>query len=541
MPNLTHSLQGRDLGFLKIIAELWEVDFDAQDARSGIPLLAGAMLDRQRLGEVVAKLPPDAQDALGRLVEAGGRLPWALFARKYGAIREVGAGRRDREQVYRSPISTSEVLWYRGLLARNFFDGSKGPEEYAYLPDDLAELLPEFPPDPDAPFGRPASPLERAQPIPVTSAILDQACTRLAALRVGLCEAEAEASGAAAIPAWVDALLQAAGLLDANGLPLPEPTRLFLEAERGQALLSLFQAWRDSEIFDELRLHPDLICEGEWKNDPLRTRQAVLGFLGSVPKGTWWSIEEFVNAVQKRLPDFQRPAGDYDSWFIRQRGTGEYLRGFEHWQEVEGALLRWMMTGPMHALGLLDLASAQPGEAPTAFRTSAWWEALLEGNSPTLPREQATIKLRSDGRLGIPPGVPRSARYQITRFCTWEAPDRGEFRGRITPASLERARKQGLSVSHLLALLRKYAQAVPPSLARALERWNEKGAEARLEKVSVLRVAAPEIMQSLRATPAARFLGDLLGPTSIIVKTGAEEKVLSALAEMGFLGEIVSS
>ena len=36
MPDLTESLQGRDLGHLRIIAELWGIELEEQDIRSAI-------------------------------------------------------------------------------------------------------------------------------------------------------------------------------------------------------------------------------------------------------------------------------------------------------------------------------------------------------------------------------------------------------------------------------------------------------------------------------------------------------------------------
>jgi hypothetical protein len=92
-------------------------------------------------------------------------------------------------------------------------------------------------------------------------------------------------------------------------------------------------------------------------------------------------------------------------------------------------------------------------------------------------------------------------------------------------------------VAHLLALLRRHADAVPPTLVKALERWEQHGTEATVEQATVLRLSSPELLQTLRASRAARFLGDPLGPTVVIVRPGAAEKVLAVLAEMGYLGE----
>jgi hypothetical protein len=52
-------------------------------------------------------------------------------------------------------------------------------------------------------------------------------------------------------------------------------------------------------------------------------------------------------------------------------------------------------------------------------------------------------------------------------------------------------------------------------------------------------VASPEILQALRKSRAGRFLGDILGPTTVAIQPQASEKILSILAEMGYLGEMV--
>jgi hypothetical protein len=322
-------------------------------------------------------------------------------------------------------------------------------------------------------------------------------------------------------------------------LPQPEPTRRFLELPRGKALGYLARAWQHSPAFNELRLLPGLAFEGEWHNDPLHARYTILELLAHVPHNTWWSLPAFVMALKHKQPDFQRPAGDYDSWFIRDQLSGEYLRGFDHWDAVDGALVRFLICGPLHWLGILDLAAPAEGAGPAAFRFSRWGEALLSGAPPEgMEAEDDSLLLSSDARLRAPRLVPRAARYLVARFCSWESSSEEAYSYRLTAASLARAREQGLRVGHLLSLLRRHALTVPPSLAKALDRWEENGSEARLERLLILRLRSPEMLQALRTSRAARYLGDPLGPTTIIVKPGAGEKVIAALAEMGYLGEI---
>ena len=102
--------------------------------------LSTALLKPDLFAEVINSLAPEADSAITALVNSGGRMPWPTFTRKYGDIREAGAGKRDREKLYRKPASAAEILYYRGLLARAFFDTQKGPQEFAYIPDDLIKL-----------------------------------------------------------------------------------------------------------------------------------------------------------------------------------------------------------------------------------------------------------------------------------------------------------------------------------------------------------------------------------------------------------------
>lgn len=543
MPDLVQILQGQDPGFLGIVAQFWGVDLDLSLGELTVERLAERMLDQETLVETLETLPADAQVALHDLVRGGGRLAWRMFTRRHGAVREMGPGRRDREKPYRKPVSPAEVLWYRALLARAFFDTPSGPQEFAYIPTDLLSLLPAGQDTAVRQLGRTATPAERAYPQPATDHILDDACTLLAALRLSLPLGNILFSSYPPpyplTPVPLIALLSSAALLDHQDLPLPMPTRTHLEASRPDALAQLVQVWVDSSTFNELTLIPHLITEGEWSNDPQRARQAILGFLADLPTNTWWSLSALISDIHQAQPDFQRPSGDYDSWFIRHRLTGDYLRGFEHWDQVDGELIRFTICGPLHWLGIVDLASPEPGEPATAFRFSSWGLSLLQGTVPPgLANEDDKIYARSDGRLRLSRRVPRSVRYQVARFSNWDGVKDDFYRYQIAPASLERARRQDLQVAQLLTLLRRHASALPPALIKALERWEAHGTQARLERLLVLRVASPEVLQELRASRAARFLGDPLGPTTIIVKSGAADKVLAALAEMGYLGMV---
>jgi len=583
MPDLDESLQGRDLGHLKIIADHWGVELNAPDARIGLQRLSPLLLDRGLLSEVVASLPEGGRAALDEILRYDGRLLWSALARRFGEVREMGAARRDRERPYRNATaSATESLWYRGLIGRAFFDTPTGPEEFAFIPDDLLKLMPQVQSSRKPPLGRPATPAERALILPASDRILDDACTLLAALRIGAVSGTqlpprrpATGKSEATLPPEAErvdfyalranpllpyplaapvlqALLGLAGLLDQDGAPLPEPTRLFLESSRPDALVNLVQTWLRSSAFNELRLIPSLVAEGAWQNDPLRARHAILDFLFTIPGGLvaggsqerpFWSTSSLVAAVRQSEPDFQRTAGEYETWFIRNRESGDNLRGFENWEAVEGELIRSIIAGPLHWLGIVDLGLPEvSADAPifaTSFRFSAWAADLLSLKSPVgLPSENEALQVTRDGRLHIPARAPRGVRYQAARFAAWERFAQDSYHYHLKPASLELARNQGLRIQHLTALLRNHAQAVPPGLFQALERWEALGSSAHLERVLVLRVKDPELLKTLRNTPLARYFGELLGPAAVIVRPGVVDKLVDGLAEMGYLTEV---
>jgi hypothetical protein len=301
----------------------------------------------------------------------------------------------------------------------------------------------------------------------------------------------------------------------------------------------------DDQNFNELRLLPGLKFEGDWANDAAGARKFILDLISQIPENRWWSLAAFVASIREQHPDFQRPAGDYDSWFIRQENeTGNYLRGFSAWDEVDGALVRFLITGPMHWLGLLDLAAPEAAmPVASALRLSCWAEALWHGDAPEdLPAENAPVKVTGDGHLRLSALTPRPVRYQLARFCLWEGEKekngRPEYFYRITPAALERARAQGLRATQLTGLLRKHSEGLlPPMLVQALEHWENNGTQALVEQVILLRVTSPDILAALKKTRAARCLGESLNETTVMIRPGMEEQVLSSLAEIGYLAE----
>ena len=563
MPDLYHSLLNFDLGHIKIIADLWGLELNSDDVDSAAQELCASLLDLETVTETIDILTAEALAAITALVESGGKMEWGIFARKYGEIREMGAGKRDRERPHLKPTSTAEILFYRGLLAKAFFDSNKGAQEFAYIPDDLFAIIKhkgnvltrsmskqaDVHRGKEEPLGCLATKLEKTFEILTSDRIIDDATTLLAALRLGRSNYEVPAGGQ--FDLQLAMLLTTAGLIK-KGAPQTEKVKSFLEASRADALKLLIEAWQSSQIFDELRLLPGIICEGEWKNQPLVTRGFLLNLINSIPQNKWWSLPAFLRAIKEKFPDFQRPAGDYDSWFIKRESDGQYLRGFAYWDSVDGALIKYFIQ-TLHWLGMVDLASPEEGKEATAFRVKSKVEsdALTVRLSLTASKGQkldlrpstfdGKIVISSNGKISVSRYFSRAVRYQISRFCEWGDEYADEYKYQVTAQSLIHAKEQGLKAEQLLSLLVKYTNSnVPPALVKALKRWEMHGGEARVESLLVLRVSRPEVVEEMRRSKAGKFLGELLSPTAVVVKSGAIQKVVAGLAELGLLAEVIS-
>jgi len=541
MTDLRQSLIKSEFSHLKVVAEKWELPFDAPDARQGLDLLVGALFTSKKLVDLTNILAAEEIEALVWLDDRNGRESWDHFTRRFGEIRDVGAGRLDRERPDMAPISPVEGLWYRALIARGFFESESGLLEFAYIPDDIRELaLPILNPDRkerinEAFLCRVAVSKETEERQLASIAILDHVCTILAGLRMGQDSIEHLPDVTDPERSFYQMLLVLAELLDGKLSTLPENLRHYYDLTESEALLKLWNAWLVSETHHDLTMVDGIQVEGVPELDPIPVRERLIAPLKDLDPQVWWSMESFISQLKERSPDFLRSSGEYEAMFIKDNESGAFLTGFSSWDTVEGELIRYILTGPLHWLGLIDLAGAAENSRHLAFRVGKLFQDFVGGGLPVLPRVKPDpIQIRSKGEIRVTMDVAHKVRYQIARFCEWGTYKADSYYYFITPASLTRAEKQGLKVAHLLSLLKNHTEAIPPNVMAALERWYKNGIQASISQRTIMRLGSPAVLKALKKSPAERYIMEQLGPTVVIIKEGSEEKIAQALVELGF-------
>ena len=521
MRTLRQFLTEHELAVLRALGEWWELELTGDEKPACVEKLA-KKLEQLDIEEEIGFLPADEASAIKALIRAGGKLPVPVFTRDYGKVRQMGPAALEREEPWFAPASSAEALWYRGFLFREFDDTGEGMGEFYCLPKELMpanvepyieEILPQT--EDYEPASTPTK-FKSAN----STAVDDLTTLAIFAQNGGLhSDRLAEIS-----PYLLDDNPKRLSLLLTLGLELSilrqegdayKPAKGamgWLQQSREAQLRLLAEGWSGSS-WNDLRHTSGLTFEGDgWQNEPILARTALLDALPQAIN--WYKIADVVATIKQLNPDFQRPDGNYDTWYIRLVESGEFVKGFEHWNEVEGRLLPFLLEGALHWLGMVDVAD---GVYRVQERMVDW--LTDEG----LPATEVAVPptLQADGTLLVPLNANRFHRFQIGRIAesvprearAGDTMPAVAYQYKITPRSLHQARAQGIMPARVLEFLAQVTERnLPAGINRAIERWGSAGTEGRLEQVTVLRVGDPKILDILRANPKSNpYLGESLG------------------------------
>jgi hypothetical protein len=540
MPALKKMLQSYDLDMIERISSFWSVDTSNLDLAASVEALFTAMMDESLTAEVLASLPSSSKDAWEDVLSNPQKITWAHFTRKYGVVREFGPARREREVPEQHPISAAETLWYRGLIGRAFLNLPPEPREFVFIAD---ELIPASGPT-EKLLSTLAVQKVNAKSLKIIAAadgrIIDHLADWLAARRMARSLPETFSKAWAEPEFFIANMAAVSGLINAKNELEPDALPKFFQQERSVILSEWAGAWISSTAINDLRSIPSLVFEGEWYNDPLKPRQFVVETLRSLTQGEWYSLTAFTEAVKAIQPDFQRSSGEYDLWFIRKAESSLFLRGFEHWNDVDGALIRYLINGPLHWLGMTDLGRGKE-KAETAFKlTPAFFSLVKNEKNPVDPGRETPIKVSADLSFTIPVGASRPLRYQIARFCEIRSLTSQETCYEITPASLKLAQKDGLKPGQLLQYLEKNLKSpLPKSLALLAEQWEKIGKVEEVTTGTLLKTHSAEVMQQLTSNPhTAKFVIEQLSSTAALINPAGMKVIKQFLLELGLLTEV---
>jgi hypothetical protein len=564
MYTLNRFLIDYDLPLLRALAQNRGASLTSQRQAEAADELASLLLDPLSVRMALARLDPASRQALDTLLAAGGRMRASHFWRRFGQVRPMGPGRLERETPWRDPASLAEELWYAGFIFRAFSQDESGPGEFVFVPIDLQPLLPPPQVEPSpliiAPVPAPGDAVQNSNSLvhdmfaylvyvqnhdvrPYADGRLGQ--RDLSALRGRLTDALGRRL------ALLRHLAGKLGFVTRQGEMLrleADPVKRWLTSTRAQQLKSLQDAWRDDPDWNDLCYVPSLQCDQEtsWRNDPVATRQALLSLLSRCPLEAWWAVDSFIAAIREIHPDFQRPDGDYTSWYIRDAASGEYLSGFESWQRVEGALLADLLAGPLLWLGIVATVPADAGAVCRLTEAGMRFLGLVDGepeDSPSPP-----LRVHPDFSVELPPPANLYTRFQLERFADAQgspvvASDLEPARFQLTVGSLGRAMARGIRVEQVLAFLQQAGERpIPANVVGQLRLWAGRFGQVQLEEVALLRVKSERILKDLTVLPETRpLINKVLTPTTALVRKRDLPRLRKELRALGYLSPEATS
>ncbi len=559
MKGLLATLYDYDPGMLPALAEAWGVASKSLADDEIIPQLQHAMLDPAVCERAWDNLDEPARAALQLLVSsAQQRMKIGQFERFYGKIRKLGRAQIEKEKPHQQGQSIAETLYYRGLIGEGFDKVGDNLIGFVYVPSDLIEALPlhktsfenildddEFPDD-DMPR---LDIVEEAQNVSqADTSIVDDMTTLLAFLQANSAATDGTGLAADVVSALSPHLLNdsevrldfllgigiSANLIttqDGKAYPRRNEARDWLTLSRSDQIRQIALAWLESQTYRDLWQIPGLYPDDSgWSYNTAAARDAVMSLLAELaPEQGWLSVNDLIEIIKTIEPDFQRPDGDYDSWYIRN-AAGEFLSGFESWDAVEGSLIEFYLVGPMYWLGLVDVGDdvARLTAYGRAFLDMADWPQQQE---PTFP-----IDVRSDGTLLATRRVNRFERFQLARFARWEQSG-DPYVYRLDADSIQRADSQGINTQHIQAFVARQidGKPLPLPITKLLRNWRD-GAKTTIsfESVTVLRTNSEEALDKIYDIPSyRRYLGSRLGPMACVIREEHWRELRATLGENG--------
>jgi hypothetical protein len=572
MRTLYHSLIDYEMSLLKAIAECRAVSLTTSSKGEAVELLAEALLSPAEMAIMLTGLSTAETEALQLLLTNSGQIEEPRFTRQYGVIRPMGSARLERECPWQNPANPAEGLWYRGLIFKTVQITSQGSLQVVYIPDDLLSLL----------KNSTLFKIEAAQTaddhsfkvsqVPTPTAIISgegRGRENIFNLLVYLQTTPVRLPDKAKLTAkdkkaLVDCLLppllptftseaeldfllhlaQRAGLLViSHGRLKPDrdPTRTWLQNSALEQTQFLQTTWRADPTWNDLWHIPGLVPQPTgWENSPLLARSKILECLGQLEAlpNTWFSLDDFVAAIKRTDPDFQRPGGDYDSWYI-QDSEGHSLMGFENWDKVDGALIRHLLTHMLPGLGVVDLGLPTETSTPSSFRITPQGKSILAGQ-PVIPSPTTKarfLRVEANFYSHVPHQASLYDRFQLARFAQLDRREKERVVYHITQVSVGRALRNGVTADQMVAFLARVTNnRTPLKVVETLRTWGKRQGTAHIEHVTLLRLKQESLVDELRQNPTLRpLLGEVIGPKAILIPSDNVPEVRRILMELGYL------
>lgn len=569
---LKTALESHPLILLRAIA--MRHDLEAEDASKETLLhdTHDLLSNPERVAQLLAEMDEECRAALDLLIAFGGQMASHRLQRDPlgGELRILGTGAMQRARPWESPISETERLFYLGFIYQDFGIIGDFRGQVLFIPDELLALFPavesspikfEVKPLAGIPPGTRLSSLalvedafvvlsdlQRRHVYPLKGRYLPPDALQRINERLKVPESplalkkERDTQRLALLMHLLRILVLVEETPEGLLKPVAARARKWLQVPRARRLLSLQRAYADDPAWNDLWRIPSLRPQPTgWRNDPHRARTALIGWLRQVPPAEWISIGDFIKAIKRIDPDFQRPDGDYNSWHIRHLESGQMVRGWQNWEQVEGTLLRYYFTAPLFWLGIVDLGYLAPNDKqPFAFRLTPYGTHWL-GHEVELPAppERAPMIICSDGTVTVPRGADDWERMHLERLSLPVEEGQGDYK--LDKNKIMTLLMEGSDMQRVVRFLEHATNNVlPDEVRKQLHQWAGGYGRITLEQCIVFEVDDARLLRDLqRQANISVYFERPLGPRIVAVAPQNLQPLITTLRTSGYLPRVI--
>jgi len=566
MKTLKDALLDHSPQMLRAIADCHHVALPDGGSREQLALILADELARP---EVVRHAWQSLNDVergvLGKVIVNGGRIKAFQMLRDDGEIRAFGPVALARDKPWLAPANATERLWYLGFIQRALDLASDVRGEIFYIPEEILLHLPK----PGEPAGlvvkTVAAPdnvtahadklmwdtfillsyVARGEPPYAEGTLLSVDDLRALDEQVQVKDSFVGKDIASAPRlTMLVRLARTAKLLRVIpdvGVRLGSEAKAWLRATHQERRVQLLEAWKRERTWNELRYVPTLrIEETGWRNDPRLARATVLNYLAQCPRDEWVSLASFIGGIKKFDPDFQRPDGDYDRWHLRDAESGRLLTGFSNWNQVEGALVKFVVEGPLTWLGVVSSGSK---DGAGAFKVTDFGARALGLTDKNLPEpRRVNCVVQGDFDVLVPIDAPMFARFQLEKMAERVKWDRVSTY-RLTRDSVMRLLRHNVTMDQMLAFLKRISRPpFPKNVEFTLREWAAKYGEITLQRGAVLHTRDQKLLAELRHHPElSTYIREVLSPTVALVAAAHIEELQERLQQLGYSPRVLET
>ncbi len=315
-----------------------------------------------------------------------------------------------------------------------------------------------------------------------------------------------------------------------------------------------FAAYLDATTWNELRVPPAAYGMDHRRPAPKELKSARRIVIEKIKKrgaGSWVALEDLIQDVRlgnyeflfprdKRNQPYYGYPGNYSTPYYQPNNPygvtyNKITDEASGWDQVEGAIITHIITGPLHWLGLIDVGF--DGDRPIAYRLTplgAWLLGL--GAELHIAQEGGRIVVQPNFQIVAMEPIAENVLMTLDEFAQFEGGDRALTYG-LTRESVYRGQRAGWDAARIITYLEDATRTpLPQNVRRSLEEWQALHERITIRRgISLLQAEDVAALDELFANATlAHKLGRRVGPNVALTSENAAS-LNTALRDAGWL------